>query len=240
MTSPNTFSVYEVACRFYGTQPVQLQCYETIGSTNTEAKASQHTTPAVYIAKQQSAGRGRYDRQWLQSGAKTSDQLFISWVFPLAQPTRHLTAPLVGLHLYKCLREVWPNGAFGLKPPNDIYLGNKKILGLLVEAQQQKSFQVVIGLGLNIFSHPDTVSEAGHLAESLTVTHDMFTTFLAAVEAGWPAVLHQARQEILTPQNKEALIFALNSGAANPQPILEVTDQCDLITASATVSWRAL
>jgi len=242
------FSVYHSAKNFYAAQPVTLHAYETIGSTNTVAKDETLKTmtelPHVYLALEQQQGRGRGDHTWLQSHTG-GQQLFITWSFLLPSPPQAITAPLAGLMIYECLTKIWPTQPlcrWGIKPPNDIYLENKKIGGLLIETVSQGPAlsRLIIGLGLNVFGHPATVPEASHMTFFIEVSQPNFLLFLTEIESRWGAFLKRCQNPILSKDNKSQLLAALNSCQINPQTILEVTDHCDLVTATATVSWRTL
>jgi BirA family biotin operon repressor/biotin-[acetyl-CoA-carboxylase] ligase len=75
----------------------------------------------------------------------------------------------VGLSLYRAFGhhpELKFSDQFYIKPPNDLYLGKKKVAGLLIEVVSQgpDHHQVIIGLGLNLFSHPH-IHQSGSLKD---------------------------------------------------------------------------
>jgi hypothetical protein len=82
-------------------------------------------------------------------------------------------APLVGLALYEAAHKTWPDVAFNLKAPNDLYVHDKKIAGILIEAvlggPSGRDIRVVVGLGFNVLSAPSEISHAtclkAHLVE---------------------------------------------------------------------------
>ena len=124
-----------------------------IDSTNTElmrrARAGA-TTPALLVAEQQSAGRGRLGRPW-QSGAPGA-ALSFSLALPLAPRDWSGLSLAVGLAVAESLHP-----AIGLKWPNDLWWQDRKLAGILVEtavAPAQATRQVVIGVGLNIAPRP--------------------------------------------------------------------------------------
>ena len=124
-----------------------------IDSTNTElmrrARAGA-TTPALLVAEQQSAGRGRLGRPW-QSGAPGAALTF-SLALPLAPRDWSGLSLAVGLAVAESLHP-----AIGLKWPNDLWWQDRKLAGILVEtavAPAQTVRQVVIGVGLNIAPPP--------------------------------------------------------------------------------------
>ncbi|MGQ0635586.1 MAG: biotin--[acetyl-CoA-carboxylase] ligase [Planctomycetaceae bacterium] len=62
-------------------------------------------------------------------------------------------ALVAGLSLCEALERLLPHLAFGLKWPNDVLLGGKKLAGILVEVPSttpQKPRRIVLGMGINI------------------------------------------------------------------------------------------
>ena len=237
------FSVYEMTRQFYLHQPVQLQADTTTSSTNSLAKdaaINADLTPCVYLAGEQTAGRGRFNRTW-ENGSTAGDNLLITWSFALDKAPQPIAGAAIGLTLYQALQQIWPQAPWGLKPPNDIYLGDKKVLGVLLETVTSGSrHRLIVGVGLNIFSHPSHVPDAGHLSEKLDLSPSHFQDFLKALEARWPHFLSLATENKLPADIREQLLVALNRCSHNPQPFLEITENGDLVTSSARISWRNL
>lgn len=119
----------------------------------------------LYVAEEQTQGRGRGDHTWNSPPAGTS--LLSSWSFESkVTPTPYITS-LIGLGLYNAARATWPFLDWHLKAPNDLYIGSKKIAGLLVETVTQGSLhRIIIGLGFNVFSQPN-LPIATHLLSEL-------------------------------------------------------------------------
>ena len=139
-----------------------------IGSTNTEllarARRSAPDTlaPALLVAEQQTAGRGRQGKTW-HSGV--GDALTFSLALPLAMADWSGLSLAVGLALADALDplDTLQPGAvprLGLKWPNDLILLDdggraphigRKAGGILIETVQQGPLRVaVIGIGLNL------------------------------------------------------------------------------------------
>lgn len=139
-----------------------------IDSTNTElmrrARAGQ-VEPVLLVAEQQTAGRGRLGRQWF-SGSETSalagsvaestvverlaaelqSSLTFSLGLPLAPQDWSGLSLAVGLALVESLH---PD--LRLKWPNDLWLHNRKLGGVLIEtASSGDTRYAVIGVGINI------------------------------------------------------------------------------------------
>ncbi|MEN5031631.1 bifunctional biotin--[acetyl-CoA-carboxylase] ligase/biotin operon repressor BirA [Pseudomonas sp. Ps21-P2] len=127
--------------------------HETIDSTNAEAMrmaSSGAALPALVLAEQQTAGRGRRGRQWVSPFA---ENLYYSLALRMDGGTRRLDglSLVVGLAVVDTLRELGIHRA-GLKWPNDILVGCKKLAGVLLEVTGDLAnvCHVVIGIGINI------------------------------------------------------------------------------------------
>ncbi|MEO7106512.1 MAG: biotin--[acetyl-CoA-carboxylase] ligase [Rhodoferax sp.] len=131
-----------------------------IDSTNTElmrrARAGQ-LEPVLLVAERQSAGRGRLGRTWESgSDAAQADDA------PLPSLTFSLGLPLVpedwsGLSLAMGLSVVESlHPALQLKWPNDVWLQDRKLAGILIETASVGEMRyAVIGVGINILPRND-------------------------------------------------------------------------------------
>ncbi|MDP3135520.1 MAG: biotin--[acetyl-CoA-carboxylase] ligase [Burkholderiaceae bacterium] len=127
-----------------------------IDSTNSElmrrARAGR-MEPVLLVAAHQTAGRGRLGRDWLSSAG---DSLTFSLGLPLAPADWAGLSLAVGVSVADSLV---PGGHAGvrLKWPNDLWLRERKLGGILVETASQAGSPgryVVIGVGLNIAPRP--------------------------------------------------------------------------------------
>lgn len=100
------------------------------------------------LTKEQTAGRGQYGRQWVSP----KGNMYAGVRLPYVAPFNHLGAALA---ISNCL--VKTLNRFGFFPKikwmNDIVLNEKKVAGLLLE---QKGDDLIVGIGLNIASHPQS------------------------------------------------------------------------------------
>lgn len=126
------------------------------GSTNADmvdAAASGEPAGLVLIAEEQDAGRGRLDRQW-QAPARSS-VLLSALLRPTPPPARWPLLPLMtGLAAVEALRSAAEVPA-GLKWPNDLMVGGRKLGGILV---QLVDTAVVIGIGINVSTRPEELA----------------------------------------------------------------------------------
>jgi BirA family biotin operon repressor/biotin-[acetyl-CoA-carboxylase] ligase len=104
----------------------------------------------VCSSELQHAGRGRRGRRWIAPfGAGVA--LSVAWTFSEGAGTLAALSLSVGVAIARALARA---GAVGvtLKWPNDIWYGDRKMGGVLIElrAEAGGSAHVVIGLGLNV------------------------------------------------------------------------------------------
>ncbi len=106
------------------------------------------TDKTVITATAQTAGHGRYGRNWVSH----SGNLYVSFIFKITQRNPRLSYA-IGVAVAETLIH------FGMNPkikwPNDVLIDGKKISGILIEYNQNF---VVIGIGINIKTAP-TVRE---------------------------------------------------------------------------------
>ena len=155
--------------------PLQVRTFESCDSTNyqlLEAAEAGASGGLVYVAREQSAGRGRRGRQWLAApGASLTFSLL--WVFPPDPARLQGLSLLIGLAVVRAVA-CWPTAqsqlqpnlqhkpgtALGLKWPNDLLIRRAdgvdvKAGGILIEsvirrsATGERELAVVIGIGLN-------------------------------------------------------------------------------------------
>lgn len=127
-------------------------CYDSIDSTNEEAKRralAGAPSGSLFIAEQQTVGKGRLGRNWA-SPAGTGiwfSVLLRPGVLPLKVAA---TTLLAGAAVCGAVRETSGCGA-GIKWPNDIVIGTKKVCGILTEmsAEMERVEFVVVGIGIN-------------------------------------------------------------------------------------------
>lgn len=145
----------------------KLFSFDKIPSTQTYAlnmiadgKMSDHT---IILAEAQSAGRGRYKRQWISHHGN----LYVSFVFKIEERNPKLSYQVAVAIAETIL-------SFGIKPvikwPNDILIDDKKVSGTIIEYSGDF---VVVGSGININSNPTVESyETTKLADYKKVNRD--------------------------------------------------------------------
>jgi BirA family transcriptional regulator, biotin operon repressor / biotin---[acetyl-CoA-carboxylase] ligase len=128
--------------------------YFRAGSTNTiamEAAAAGAPEGSVFLAEQQTAGRGRAGHSWHSA---QSSGIYCSVVLrPAVPPSDALLLSLAaGLAVHSAVREIDPALAPDLKWPNDLLIAGRKFCGILTEmnAEPTRVRHIVIGTGINV------------------------------------------------------------------------------------------
>ncbi len=102
----------------------------------------------ICIAREQTAGKGQYRRQWL-SKKDSSVLLSLRYPFSVGVALNGLSLA-IGLSVIDVLENEYHINHLKLKWPNDVYFKDQKIAGILIENSVQNDQQsIVIGLGLN-------------------------------------------------------------------------------------------
>jgi BirA family transcriptional regulator, biotin operon repressor / biotin---[acetyl-CoA-carboxylase] ligase len=137
------------------------------GSTNADLIAAVATGAAadrtVLVADHQTAGRGRLDRRW---DAPPGANLLVSIVVAPIPAVPAEATHRVGIAAVAAVRrfvdaDVAPD--VGLKWPNDVLVGDRKLAGILAQRVPDHD-AVVVGLGLNVGWAPDGAAAIGPLA----------------------------------------------------------------------------
>lgn len=137
--------------------PIALSVHESVDSTNTRAMAlaAEGTTyPAAVVAGEQTAGRGRMGRRFYSPKDKG---IYLSIIIRPAMSTEAslLITSAAAVAVAQSIRSICGLDA-GIKWVNDIYLGGKKICGILTEGiadfESGQISQLIVGIGINCSS----------------------------------------------------------------------------------------
>ena len=139
---------------------------ETVDSTNAEARRRAEggePGPLWIWSLRQSAGRGRYGRQWQSQHGNLFASLLIGLGCSLR--TAGQLALLAGVVTYDTAAKLLPDEARSellLKWPNDVLLKGGKVAGMLIEGASEAApnrSKVVIGTGINLASYPPELEQ---------------------------------------------------------------------------------
>jgi BirA family biotin operon repressor/biotin-[acetyl-CoA-carboxylase] ligase len=131
-----------------------LHHYYKIGSTNVEAMeraAEGAPEGSVFVAEEQTAGRGRGAHQWASAA---SAGIYCSVVLrPALPPSEALVLSLAaGLAVQYAVGQIGASISPDLKWPNDLLIQGKKFCGILTEmnAEPTRVRYIVVGIGINV------------------------------------------------------------------------------------------
>jgi BirA family biotin operon repressor/biotin-[acetyl-CoA-carboxylase] ligase len=178
-----------------------LEILPEIDSTNTElmrrAKAG-NTEPVLLIAEKQTAGRGRLGRQWHDLSERSTDTLptlTFSLGMPLSPVNWSGLSLAVGISIAQSLH---PD--IRLKWPNDLWLNERKLAGILVETCTVNNQRyVVIGVGINI---TQPIADQPVLQPALRTPAAWLQELLPNISA------HATVQRVALPLIQNLLLFA--------------------------------
>ncbi|MCE2416024.1 biotin--[acetyl-CoA-carboxylase] ligase [Candidatus Poribacteria bacterium] len=153
----------------------QIEHYSQVASTNDIALARGKTGAAegtLIIAEHQTAGRGRYGRNWEAPSGKC---LLVSVVFKHRLLRDQVTLPnLIGAMAIAAAIRTTHGLDARIKMPNDVRIGKKKVAGVLTELAYDQEHQpfFVLGFGVNVNNAlEDFPSELRGTATSVRMAH---------------------------------------------------------------------
>jgi BirA family biotin operon repressor/biotin-[acetyl-CoA-carboxylase] ligase len=174
-----------VGTRFAG----KVQHFASVGSTNSmllEAAANGAAEGIVYVAAEQTAGRGRGGHEWHSA---PGDGLYVSALVcsPLPLDQALWISLATGLAAQQAVLET-AGLAIDIRWPNDLLIGPKKCGGILVETAVDGATlrHAVIGIGINV-NHAELPSDLAATATSLRLetgrTLEVSTLLIALLRA---------------------------------------------------------
>ena len=131
--------------------------FKKLINTNNELKKINNYSKKKNIALfsvEQIKGRGRIDRKWISTIGDLTCSYLINKDFEVNEIGK--INIWFSLTLLSLLKKKFPKKEFKIKWPNDIYLEDKKLAGILIETniQKNKIRNLIIGLGINFVSSP--------------------------------------------------------------------------------------
>lgn len=188
-------------------RPLSVDVLQSTDSTNAEVLrrlAANMPAPFAVLAEYQSAGRGRRGRNWSSPFAGNL-YLSVGWRFPVGAPRLEGLSLAVGVVVAEALSANGLAGRVSLKWPNDIWVGGRKIGGILIElsGDLEEACAAVVGIGINgrlgsaaaqnidqpwtdIYTELGSVPDRSALAADLLQRlHDMMSGFPVAGFGGW-------------------------------------------------------
>lgn len=221
---------------------IPVDFFSSVDSTSNYAKTllndplENHKTLHVVLADAQTAGRGRGTNSWMSP--QSGNSLLSTWSFRLTRPPQPVISARIGLALYLAVTKVWPQAPFSLKAPNDLYLGDKKVAGILLEAVEQgPHIRLLIGIGLNVFQAPE-LATAAFLSSSIDEESLMgnWGFFLNELYRHFQQACDQVGAQ-LSSFDCESLLHALNQFPLLKEKYSQVDLDGSLHTGTQVIHW---
>ncbi|MCA8901441.1 MAG: biotin--[acetyl-CoA-carboxylase] ligase [Hyphomonas sp.] len=178
-------------------QPWPVHRFDTIDSTNTEAKRRAKAgsfADGWIVADEQTAGRGRLERGW----ASPKGNLFCTALFH--EPGGFAVAARIPFAAALAVSDVAQHFAPGaearLKWPNDVRVRGQKLSGILIETGNDGAgLWVAAGMGINVAEAPPAAGQAATCLATLAPgTHFTAGEVFADLSECFARRLEQARQ----------------------------------------------
>ncbi len=145
---------------------------ESVQSTNEWIKDQKILPGSWVVADEQTQGKGRGKNVW-----QTLGEEYLIFSAKIQIPASEISLPLVSIFCASALLRTFINFYPNLEPelsikwPNDLYRGEKKIAGILIESEIISGrCTIVIGIGINVFGKiiPETLKQkVGFLLDEL-------------------------------------------------------------------------
>lgn len=130
-----------------------------VESTNDLAKSlikNQQLLPnQIILAKTQTKGKGRLDRQWQSPIGNLYFSIFLQNNLPLAKNNQ--LSFVASCALNQTISKLAKNNLqIQNKWPNDLLINQKKVAGILIEGEliADNLTNIIVGIGVNLMSHP--------------------------------------------------------------------------------------
>jgi len=181
----------------------QICWHDEVGSTNDLAMAAATNGACeglVIAANSQSSGRGRLGRSW---ASPPGAGLYVSVVLHPSREALSLITIAAGVAVAEGI-EAASGLRAGVKWPNDVYVGGRKLAGILAEAGSSSSAEhVVLGFGINLQPAalpPEVAARATSIERELGRTADrglVLAECLAALHSRYEALQHHRGASVI-------------------------------------------
>ncbi|HNI43252.1 MAG: biotin--[acetyl-CoA-carboxylase] ligase [Chitinophagales bacterium] len=138
-------------------QQATIISLDTVDSTNNYAMMclqSPNLLPegTTIVAKNQTAGRGQRGNEWQTTAGQNLTCSTILYPHKLLANEQFMLSQAMALAMYDFAKTILPNENVLIKWPNDLYVGQQKLGGMLIEnvLQQQYLKTSIVGMGINV------------------------------------------------------------------------------------------
>ena len=193
--------------------------FSITASTNDDARDEKYCEGDVVWADFQTAGRGQRGHEWhSRKGENLTFSVVLEPTFvPIAE--QFAVSEVVALSLVDILAEYGIEAR--IKWTNDIYVGDRKLVGILIEHSLATSTlrRTIVGIGINVnqtefdASLPNPVSMAQLLDRELNV-EDVLQRFLAHLQRNYEVLREmqnaKCKMQNVLHERYNALLYRLN------------------------------
>jgi BirA family transcriptional regulator, biotin operon repressor / biotin---[acetyl-CoA-carboxylase] ligase len=190
--------------------PWHITVLDEVGSTSDWLKHNAVNLPigTVVFAESQTAGRGRRDNRWIAPRGK---DLMFSLLLKPAAPMENWPriTTLAALAICKAIEAELPLQP-RIKWPNDVYLSDHKVSGLLAETVSNRGeMRIILGIGLNVNAldfppdlratsllkelQPVSIRELDRNALASRLLNSLHAEF-SRIDADFPAAIAEVRE----------------------------------------------
>jgi BirA family transcriptional regulator, biotin operon repressor / biotin---[acetyl-CoA-carboxylase] ligase len=147
--------VFDLSRIFAAGLVARIDYHDSVGSTSDRALAlgaiGETDLPLLVLAGRQTAGRGRGTNRWWTTEGALTFSLVLGAPRDQLPPSRWPQVALIGgLAVCEALESLAPAADLCVKWPNDVYLGGRKIAGILSESIPGWRDRLVVGIGVNV------------------------------------------------------------------------------------------
>ena len=216
--------------------------YKTIDSTNTQAKLSAENGQyknAVFIASAQTAGRGRLGRSFISEEGKG---LYLSILLggPFAPDFAVSFTTYMAVIAARCIEKLSGTNP-QIKWVNDVYLGGKKLAGILTEGKADESSDAlsyaVVGIGINLLKQEfdtEVKSIATTLEDECGKRVDVNTLAAMIVKEFFENISLAGTTEIAKEYKSRSFLIGERVNVVKPTEtyealVTDITDKCELV-----------
>ena len=129
---------------------IHIEYFREVTSTNDSASSTARKHGDIIWAEQQTKGRGQRGNSWESAPGKNLTFSVVIQPQKLSAENQFYISKTVSIAVVEALSELGIPAE--IKWPNDIYIGDRKVAGILIENDLQGSHIVksVLGIGLNV------------------------------------------------------------------------------------------
>ncbi len=177
----------------------QAEHHEVLGSTNDLARqyaqdGTERRLPLLILADRQTAGRGRGSNRWWTGRGS----LAFSLLLPAESIAHNQTQPsLAGLAaavaIVEAVQPLLSEQNVGVHWPNDVYVGERKLAGILIEVLADRRH--VLGMGLN--TNNSSVEAPPELRQKVVALCDLIGQSVNRIEV-LTAILQRLEKQLET------------------------------------------